>query len=355
MTERAPWPAWLDAPLDRGLALRAHALLVHAPGALGQFDLALALADGWLCESPRQGRACGQCTGCRLMDSRHPDFHVLLPEALRLELGWEAAEGEGDEAEGKASKAKPSREIRIDALRAAIDWAQKTAARGGAKVLVIHPSEAMNPVTANALLKTLEEPPGRLRLVLTAGDPEALLPTLRSRCQRLAIELPQASQARVWLEAQGVAHAEGLLAAAGGQPHAALALHREGIDAAAWSALPGAVRRGQSAPMASWPVRRVVEALHKLCHDLLAALSGGAPRYFAADALAPALRPCAPSLSALLAWQRTLLTAAQHEDHPWHAPLRVDALVAQAAALWQTPRGVPSGRAPALDTLPKPT
>jgi DNA polymerase III subunit delta' len=350
------WPAWLDEPLARGLPSRAHALLVHAPGALGQFDLALALARGWLCESPRDsrshGRACGQCASCRLMDAHsHPDFHLLLPDALRAVLGWGSAQGEGgDDGEAK-SKAKPSREIRIDALRAAIDWGQTTAGRGGAKVLLIHPADAMNAVSANALLKTLEEPPGRLRLVLTASDPEVLLPTVRSRCQRLAIAQPAASQAAAWLRERGVADADVLLAAAGGQPQAALALHEDGISGAAWSALPGTVRHGHAAALASWPVPRLVDALHKLCHDLLAQQVGAAPRYFGAEALAAALRP-APALAALLTWQRELLQAARHEDHPWHAPLRIDALLAQAAALWHTPRPPPPARGGAVATLP---
>jgi DNA polymerase III subunit delta' len=350
------WPSWLDAPLARGLSMRGHALLLHAPGALGQFDLALALARAWLCETPADGpivRCCGQCSAYRLMAAHsHPDFHLLLPEALRAPLGWSGGDAEaGDDGEGK-SKAKPSREIRIDALRAAIDWSQRTSARGGAKVLVVHPAPAMNAVTANALLKTLEEPPGRLRLLLTADDPEALLPTVRSRCQRLPIAMPNAAEGCAWLAGQGVPDTEVLLAAAGGQAQAALALHGEGVSAAAWSQVPDAVRRGHASDFSAWPVARVVDALHKLCHDLLALRSGGTPRFFTTAALAPAAHPALPPLQALAAWQNELLRAARHDEHPWHAPLRVEALVAQAAALWQTARVAAPGRGGALATLP---
>ncbi len=354
MSETA-WPSWLDEPLARGLSMRAHALLVHAPGALGQFDLALALSRAWLCETRADGLivgACGHCTACRLMDAHsHPDFHLLLPEALRAPLGWSSNDAEAlDDGEGK-SKAKPSREIKIAALRAAIDWSQRTSARGGVKVLVIHPAPAMNAVTANALLKTLEEPPGRLRLLLTADDPEALLPTVRSRCQRLAIATPSAAAGSAWLAGQGVADAEVLLAAAGGQVQAALALHGEGIGAAAWSQLPDVVRRGHASALSAWPVPRLVDALHKLCHDLMALESGGAPRFFTPAALSAATRPALPPLQALVAWQIELLRAARHDEHPWHAPLRVDALVAQAAALWQTARVAGPARGGALTTL----
>ena len=348
-----PLSPWLDEPLARGLSMHAHALLLHAPGALGQFDLALALSRVWLCEMPSAGRACGHCTACRLMDAHsHPDFHLLLPDALRAPLGWSRNDADaGDDSEGK-SKAKPSREIKIDTLRAAIDWSQRTSARGGAKVLVIHPAPAMNAVTANALLKTLEEPPGRLRLLLTADDPEALLPTVRSRCQRVTIAMPSAAAGSAWLAAQGVADADVLLAAAGGQVQAALALHGEGVSAAAWSQLPEAVRRGHAGALSAWPVPRVVDALHKLCHDLFTLRAGGIPRYFSAGALATTARPELPSLEVLAAWQIELLRAARHDEHPWHAPLRVDALVAQAAGLWQTARVAVPGRGGALATLP---
>ena len=56
--------------------------------------------------------------------------------------------------------------------------------------------------------------------------------------------------------------------------------------------------------------------------------------------------------SVVLAWQKELLHAARHDEHPWHAPLRVEALVAQAAALWQTARVAAPGQGGALATLP---
>jgi DNA polymerase III subunit delta' len=337
-------PAWLEGALARGLAMPAHALLLHGPGALGQLELGLALARAWLCEAPQAGRACGRCAACHLFEQRsHPDFLLLIPDALRERLGWSPP----DESEAK-SKAKPSRDIKVDAVRAAIDWAHRTTSRGRAKVLLLHPAEAMNDVAANALLKTLEEPPGALRLLLTASDPELLLPTVRSRCQRLPIALPSHEQATDWLDAQGAPQAGALLAAAGGMPHGALALHEEGIDAALWARLPGLVRRGEAAPLAGWPVARVVEALHKLCHDLMGLAAGAAPRYFDREALGPA-----PPLRALIDWERELRQAARHDEHPWNAPLRVEALIAQAAALWPTSRAAPGGRGRALDTLPR--
>jgi DNA polymerase-3 subunit delta' len=331
-----------------------HALLLHAPGALGQFELALALARGWLCESPAQGRACDACTACRLFGQHsHPDLKVLLPEVLREPLGWAVPASDDGEDGASKSKAKPGREIRIDEVRTAIDWAQRTTSRGRVKVLLIHPAEAMNTSSANALLKTLEEPPGTLRLVLTASDPEALLPTVRSRCQRIPISVPPSSEALAWLHDQGVHEPQVLLAAAGGLPQAAFAMHAEGIDAAAWRSVPAAAQRGVSTTLAGWPVPRLVDALHRLCHDLMATVAGGTSTFFEIALLAPLVQPRGPTLGKLAQLDTELRQASRQQDHPWHAGLRAEALLSRVAALWQTPRDAQAGRGRPLDTLPR--
>src|SRR3978361_370149 len=123
---------WLALPLRRTLETQhAHALLIHGPGSVGQFELALALAKGWLCEDailPRADRPCGRCASCKLHAARsHPDLLVLVPEALRESLGWDVGR-EGDE--GGEGKRKPSKEVRVEAVRAAIAFATTTSARG---------------------------------------------------------------------------------------------------------------------------------------------------------------------------------------------------------------------------------
>lgn len=340
---------WLHRAFERARTLPAHALLLHGAGALGQLDLGLALAGAALCESPQHGGACGRCAACHLFGQRaHPDFQLLIPDALRERLGWAAPE-EG----GSDKKAKPSRDIKVDAVRRGIDWSQQSSSRGRAKQWLIHPAEAMNDTAANALLKTLEEPPGRVRLLLTAEDAESLLPTVRSRCQRVGIERPPAEEGVAWLRAQGVdLQPERLLAAAGGFPQAARALHEDGIDAAAWLQLPSLVRAGQAGLLAGWSLVRVVDALHKLCHDLMLMQAAATPRFFPPEALDALRRPALPSAEALVGWQAELRRAVRHDEHPWHAVLRVEALVAQAAALWHTPRRPAVGRGRPLATLP---
>jgi DNA polymerase-3 subunit delta' len=239
---------------------------------------------------------------------------------LRREIDWPMPD---DKAEGKGS-----RQIRIPEVRLMLDWVAKTAARGRGKVVVLHPAEALNAHSASALLKTVEEPPAGTRLVLTCSDPLAILPTVRSRCQRVVLAAPAEVDALEWLAGQGVTRAAVLLAAAAGRPLDALALAREGVDAAAWEALPHQLARGQAASLARWPVPRLLDTLFKLGHDLLARTGGAAPRYFAAASL-----PEGVDLSALAAWVAELKRIARSADHPWNEPLMTDALVARTQAL----------------------
>jgi DNA polymerase-3 subunit delta' len=316
---------WLAAPLRQGLdRLQAHALLVHGPRGVGQFELSLTLAQAWLCEAAQNSRPCGVCASCRMVQAHtHPDLLVLLPEALRDVLGWGSPEGEEGGSE-KAGKAKPSKEIKVDAVRAAVAFAQTTSARGRGKVVLVHPAERLNGISANTLLKTLEEPPGDARFVLSCAEPDALLPTVRSRCQALPLGLPPADQAAAWLAGQGVARSEVLLAAAGGQPLDALDWQRDGIDAAAWERLPACVERGDAAALAAWPLSRLVDALQKLCHDAMCVAVGAPPRYFEPARMAPGA-----TLPALLAWSRELQRLSRHVEHPWSAGLAVESLVRQ--------------------------
>ncbi len=350
---------WLASTLHIALATqRSHALLVQGPRGVGQFELAIALAQGWLCEGTDapQARPCGVCASCKLVQAHaHPDMLVLLPEALREPLGW-AGGGGDDEGEGegrggaskgastgssdKAGKRKPSKDIRIDEVRLAVTFAQTTSARGRGKVVVLHPVERMNMASSNALLKTLEEPAGNSRLVLSTSAPDMLLPTIRSRCQIVPVALPDAAVSAAWLAAQGVEQAEVLLAATGGQPQEALVWSSEGISAALWSDLPKQLARGDVGTLTTWPLPRVIDMLQKLCHDLQRRTVGAEPRYFSKAALVlkaanvptALISPTAPTapIAALNTWALELQAQVRHAEHPWNAGLMVEALVAQA-------------------------
>lgn len=336
---RLPLP-WLETPLDEALTThRGHALLVHASPGLGALPYALSLAQAWLCEQaasdgPHPGRACGHCGSCKLMRTHlHPDLLVLMPETLRREHEWPLV---GDKAEGDDSKRKPSRQIRIDEVRSLIDWSQKTTSRGQGKVAVLHPADALNVQSANALLKTLEEPPVGTRLILTCADPAALLPTVRSRCQKQALPPPSAEAATQWLKAQGLANPAVLLNACSGRPLDALQLAQDGIDANAWAALPGAVAAARASAFSGWPVPRMLDALHKLCHDAMARAAGASPRFFPANSF-PSRPSDAAAMGRLSNWLEELDRVARHEDHAWSEALLVESLVQQGAAALRAP------------------
>lgn len=321
---RLPLP-WLTDALHQAQQLTlSHALLLHAGVPAGQFELAQALSQGWLCE--RNPAPCGRCTACRQVRQRsHPDHKVVVSEALRVAHGWLV-----DDDPLLRSGAKPSRELKVEQVREAIEWSQRSAGQRGVRALVLHPGDALNAAAANALLKTLEEPPGGLRIVLTSQDPERLLPTLRSRVQRVRVGLPATDVALAWLREQGVEEGASPLAAAGGSPVEALTLVGEGFDARLLAALPKQVAQGDSSQLVGKPVPRVVDLLLKLAHDAMAQAVGAAPRFFAAEALA---RPA--QLPGLQAWRQDLLRAARHDEHPWHAALLIEALVTNGARCWR--------------------
>ena len=337
---------WLAEPLARALAAqRGHALLLHASAGAGALPFAIALAQAWLCEAEAGARRpCGRCGSCRLVHARvHPDLQVLLPETLRRELEWPLAE---DKPEGEEGKRKPSRVIRVDEVRRLIDRVYMTSARGRGKVALLHPADVLNQQSANALLKTLEEPPPGTRMLLTTADPALLLPTVRSRCQHIALPEAPHEQAAAWLQAQGVDAPEVLLAACSGRVLDAWALAQAGVDARAWAAVPRAVARGQGAVFSGWPVPRVLDTLHKLCHDAMARACGAPARFFAADDL-----PATASMAALAGWSRELDRLARNDAHPWQEALLIDALVQAAAqALAPAKRALPPATR-RLDTL----
>jgi DNA polymerase-3 subunit delta' len=157
-----------------------HAYVLAGPESIGKTTLALDFARLLVCESslPAAEKPCGVCAACRrVTHGNHPD--VLLVEA----------------EEGK-------RLLGVDAVReTVVRMANLAPSAGGWRVFVIPEVERMTANTVNALLKTLEEPPPGVVIVLTSAEPETLLPTLLSRCQVLALQpLPTEDIARALRE-----------------------------------------------------------------------------------------------------------------------------------------------------------
>jgi DNA polymerase-3 subunit delta' len=320
-----PTPAapWIAAQTQTLLAQRGHAWLLAGPSGLGQYELALALVRAWLCEHATAQGACGRCSSCHAIDVRaHADLCVLMPETVMLALSWPLSEKAQDEIDGK--KRKASKEIRVEAMRDAVEFAQRTSARGHGKAVLVFPAERMNVYTANALLKTLEEPAGDVKFVLASEAAHQLLPTIRSRCLVHTMSWPDQTSALAWLQGQGVPanQAVVMLRAAGGRPQDALQF---APIADLWPRLPRAVQAGDVSVFKDWTPAQTVDALHKLCHDLLAVRCGASPRFFETTDL-----PRAAGWQALSDWAKRLSEAMRTVEHPFNAGLMQEALVSQA-------------------------
>lgn len=204
----------------------AHAWLIHGLAGIGKREFALAAAASLLCETPNDGLACGQCLACGwISKGNHPDLKRIRPEAVAAEEGLEqGAEDESSVNEevpsepGISTKRAPSKDIRVEQIRALEPWFHNATHRGGWRVAIIYPAEALTMISGNTLLKVLEEPPPATIFLLVADAPDRLLPTLLSRCRRLPLSTPSNEIAQRWLENKGVNNASEWLAAAGGAP-----------------------------------------------------------------------------------------------------------------------------------------
>jgi DNA polymerase-3 subunit delta' len=320
---------WLQRQLNELRQQRGHALLLVGPSGLGQYELALALARSWLCETPTERGACGQCGSCHAVDVHtHPDLCMLMPETLSLELGWPLDEVSQKKIDEKDRK--PSKIIKVEAARQAVTFTQFTRSRGNTKVVLVYPAERMNMESANTLLKTLEEPVGAVRFVLATEAAHQLMPTVRSRCLTHHLQWPSEEEALPWLMSQANTpmsseQARVVWRAAGGRPDDALRWAAMGLSAQTWSQLPKALAQGQAQAMSDWEPVVQLEVMQKVCHDLMAVASGAAPRFFETDHL-----PAKAHLFRLQRWSQELMQAARSVEHPVNAGLRWEAWMSQA-------------------------
>ena len=262
-----------------------HAVLFHGPQGIGKTTFAEACAAALLCEAPAaDGHACGQCDACGwFAQYSHPDYRRVRPEVLEEE----GAEGEGENEGKKAKSSKtPSKDIKIDQVRALGDFMSVSTHRSGVRVILLHPVEALNIAAANALLKMLEEPPPNTVFLLVSNSLDRLLPTILSRCRKFALSMPASEDALQWLRTQDLAEPENWLAEQGGAPLAALdAANNDSHESMALllqqlarPAIDTALKTADTLQKTAVPV--LVGWLQRWMYDVLSIKLTGAVRYY---------------------------------------------------------------------------
>ena len=172
-----PWQnkywAQIMGTLDKGRI--PHALLFSGPEGVGMEHFAICLSAYLLCVAEHDSYACGNCKTCLLFKAgSHPDFYHIVPED-----------------DGK--------QIKVEDVRNLINYIYLSSQYSKYKIVLINPADAMNKSASNALLKTLEEPPDDVIMILVSSQPARLAVTIRSRCQRLSFAASNHDMTLDWL------------------------------------------------------------------------------------------------------------------------------------------------------------
>ncbi len=249
-----------------------HAYLFEGPDGVGKATFAHWLARYANCEST--ARPCGACRSCHLMQSgTHPDLIVVLPDPE-----------------------KATRTITVDQVHELMRALQLQRHSARRRFVLLDPADALNEPSANALLKTLEEPPLHTQFLLITARVASLLPTIRSRCQRVRFGPVDEPLLSAWLEARGAP--PHLSRTSGGSPGFAIRLAegeaderravRDALTAAvgqplgklfAFTEAEGKKEEGTSR------AELVVDILEELLRDAACLAQGRAPLHQDAEAL----------------------------------------------------------------------
>lgn len=223
---------WLRGAIASGRL--PHAMVFVGPEGIGKNTVARLVAAALLCEEPTDP-PCGACASCRrLAHGSHPDLFVIGREPRKRAASArpaddavetdDADEDAGEEAED--SSGELSRVIAVKQIRRLCEHAAYSPREGRARIFILDPADRMNVAAQNAILKTLEEPPGRAVLILVTARAHLLLPTVRSRCLSVRFAAMHVGELAARLAARGISGTEAATRAAlaGGRPGRAIEL-----------------------------------------------------------------------------------------------------------------------------------
>jgi DNA polymerase-3 subunit delta' len=341
-----PWQKEAWRQLQQLRERLPHAILFYGPEGIGKTAFAEHFAQSLLCRSlTPDGHACGVCDACGWFSQySHPDFRRVCPEVLEEDGTAEGEEGK-DAGEGKktAKSAKaPSKNIKIDQIRALADFMNISTHRQGMRIVALYPAEALNTAASNALLKTLEEPPPDTVFILVSHSLDRLLPTILSRCRKFALHPPPQEEALAWLAQQGVPDPDVWLAEQGGAPLAAHAQSQAGAreamdDLLRMLAAPGVDNALKTAErLQKTPVPDLVAWLQRWLHDVFSLKFSDRIRYYPRYRKELAALAGRAEAGALLRHLKAVNERKAIAEHPLSARLFIEDMLLDYAALFSS-------------------
>jgi DNA polymerase III subunit delta' len=353
-----PWfeQAWSELNLTN----MPHAILLHGQTGIGKMDFALHLAKALICETTQTHKPCCQCEACHWFDTgNHPDFLGIVPENQAHLLPHEEMAGD-DGLEDKPKKGRKKVEddpdkadkklsavIKVEQIREALDGVTTSPHRGIQRVVLINPVETLNPISANTLLKTLEEPPESTLFILVSDRLDRIMPTIRSRCRLLAMGRPTAEVSMAWLTtevaAAGVkanqAEIEKVLSEAGGAVMDARdrLLGLSGAGESAQEIAEPLLKALGEGHQINWlqtaeaihkaPMSELLVTLERWTADLMSQQNAGQIRYY--PSRRASLEACSKNARSnkLSDYWKVLLNARRHELHALANRVQIEALL----------------------------
>lgn len=341
MADIYSWQHDIWQRLTHNRQFQGHALLLKGKIGTGKYEFARQLAKSLLCAAPAaEQKACGACLSCGWFEqSSHPNFYQVMPEALLANSNSSAEKEDSEEKSGGAApKKSASQQIGVEQIRKLTDFVYMSGHQNGLKIILIYPAETMNSAAANALLKKLEEPPEQVLFLLVTHQAQRLLPTIRSRCQQIAMPLPDAAAALAWLKQQEVSDPEASLAAAGFSPLMALLLAKgEAAQYGQFIEQIGHPNRLDPLSLAETLQQTnlsvVVNWLQKWCYDLVSYRTSGKIRYYVKQLPAIQALSGQMDLPGCVAFTQGLNVKQQLSHHPLNPRLFLEELFIAYAAL----------------------